>query len=62
MGLAAFQMAPILLLAIVAMAMVLVTGCIDVDEAFAFVDGYFLVLIFAMLGVGAALEHTGRWR
>ena len=55
-------MAPILLLAIVAMAMVLVTGCIDVDEAFAFVDGCFLVLIFAMLGVGAALEHTGRWR
>ena len=61
-GLAAFQVAPILLLAIVAVAIVLVTGCIDVDEAFAFVDGYFLVLIFAMLGVGAALEHTGRWR
>ena len=58
-GLAAFQVAPILLLAIVAVAIVLVTGCIDADEAFAFVDGRLLVLIFAMLGVGAALEHTG---
>jgi len=57
--LAAFQVAPILLLAIVAVAIVLVTGCIDADEAFAFVDGRLLVLIFAMLGVGAALEHTG---
>lgn len=52
-------MALILLLAIVAMAMVLLTGCIDADETFAFVDGRLLVLIFAMLGVGAALEHTG---
>ena len=58
-GLAAFQVAPILLLAIVAVAIVLVTGCIDADEAFAFVDGRLLVLIFAMLGVGAALKHTG---
>jgi len=58
-GLAAFQVAPILLLAIVAVTIVLVTGCIDADEAFAFVDGRLLVLIFAMLSVGAALEHTG---
>ena len=41
-GLAAFQVAPILLLAIVAVAIVLVTGCIDADEAFAFVDGRLL--------------------
>ena len=58
-GLAAFQVAPIFLLAIVAVAVVLVTRCIDAEEAFGFVDGRLLVLIFAMLAVGAALEHSG---
>jgi di/tricarboxylate transporter len=58
-GLAAFQVAPILLLAIVAVAVVLVTRCIDAEEAFGFVDGRLLVLIFAMLAVGTALEHSG---
>jgi len=57
-GLAAFQVAPIFLLAIVAVAVVLVTRCIDAEEAFGFVDGRLLVLIFAMLAVGAALEHS----
>ena len=58
-GLAAFQVAPIFLLAIVAVAVVLVTRCIDAEEAFGFVDGLLLVLIFAMLAIGAALEHSG---
>ncbi|MGB2195483.1 MAG: SLC13 family permease [Planktomarina sp.] len=58
-GLAAFQVAPILLLAVVAVAVVLVTRCIDAEEAFGFVDGRLLVLIFAMLAVGTALEHSG---
>jgi di/tricarboxylate transporter len=58
-GLAAFQVAPILLLAIVAVTVVLVTRCIDAEEAFGFVDGRLLVLIFAMLAVGTALEHSG---
>ena len=58
-GLAAFQVAPILLLAIVAVAVVLVTRCIDAEEAFGFIDGRLLVLIFAMLAVGTALEHSG---
>ena len=58
-GLAAFQVAPIFLLAIVAVAVVLVTRCIDAEEAFGFVDGRLLVLIFAMLAIGAALEHSG---
>jgi len=57
--LAAFNVAPILLLAILAVAMVLVTRCIDADEAFSFVDGRLLALIFSMLAVGAALQHTG---
>ncbi|MBC6438634.1 MAG: SLC13 family permease [Rhodobacteraceae bacterium] len=57
--LAAFNVAPIFLLAIVAVAVVLLTRCIDADEAFSFVDGRLLVLIFSMLAVGTALQATG---
>ena len=57
--LAALGVAPILALAVVAVAAVLVTGCIDADEAFEFVDGRLLALIFGMLAVGAALSETG---
>ncbi len=35
------------------------TRCIDADEAFGFVDGRLLALIFGMLAVGAGLEHSG---
>lgn len=58
-GLAAFGVAPIFLLAVVAVAAVLLTRCIDADEAFSFVEGRLLTMIFAMLAVGAALEHSG---
>lgn len=58
-GLAAFNVAPILLLAILAVALVFATRCIDGEEAFGFVDGRLLVLIFSMLGIGAALQATG---
>ncbi|MDG3041939.1 SLC13 family permease [Roseicyclus marinus] len=57
--LAALDVAPILVLAVIAVAIVLMTGCIDADEAFSFVEGRLLALIFAMLAVGAALDHTG---
>ncbi|GAA5072325.1 SLC13 family permease [Roseibacterium beibuensis] len=57
--LAAFDVAPILALAVIAVAVVLLTGCIDAEEAFSFVEGRLLALIFAMLAVGAALDHTG---
>ncbi|MFP4273590.1 MAG: SLC13 family permease [Paracoccaceae bacterium] len=58
-GLAAFGVAPIFLLAVLAVALVLVTRCIDAEEAFSFVDGRLLALIFAMLAIGAALEASG---
>ncbi|KEJ98248.1 SLC13 family permease [Pseudosulfitobacter pseudonitzschiae] len=58
-GLAAFGVAPILLLSVLAVAIVLITGCIDADEAFEFIDGSLLALIFAMLAIGAALEASG---
>ena len=57
--LAAFGVAPILLLAILAMALVFLTRCIDSDEAFSFIDGRLLALIFAMLAVATALETSG---
>ena len=57
--LAAFNVAPILALAMVASAVILITGCVDPDEAFAFIEARLLAMIFAMLVVGSALEHTG---
>jgi di/tricarboxylate transporter len=57
--LAALNVAPILMLAMIGVTVVLMTGCIDADEAFSHVDGRLLALIFAMLGVGAALQSSG---
>ncbi|MCZ0812106.1 MAG: SLC13 family permease [Pseudomonadota bacterium] len=57
--LAGLGIAPILPLAVIAVAVVLLTRCIDADEAFSFVDGRLLALIFGMLAIGAALDHTG---
>lgn len=58
-GLAAFGIAPIFLLSILAVAIVLLTRCIDAEEAFGFVDGRLLALIFSMLAIGAALQASG---
>lgn len=57
--LAALNVAPILMLAMIGVTVVLMTGCIDAEEAFSYVDGRLLALIFAMLGVGAALQSSG---
>ncbi|WP_408633711.1 SLC13 family permease [Pseudorhodobacter aquimaris] len=58
-GLAAINAAPIVILALIGVAVVLVTRCIDADEAFAFIEGRLLALIFAMLAVGLGLDHSG---
>ena len=55
----ALGLAPIALMAFLGVAVVLLTRCIDADEAFGFIDGRLLALIFAMLGVGAGLESAG---
>jgi di/tricarboxylate transporter len=57
--LSAFDLAPIMALGLVAVAVILVTRCIDAEEAFSFVDGRLLAMIFAMLAVGQGLEHSG---
>ena len=58
-GLAGLGVAPIFLMTFLAVALVLLTRCIDADEAFSFIEGRLLAMIFAMLAVGAALEHSG---
>ncbi len=57
--LAAFDVAPIMALGFVAVAIILLTKCIDSDEAFTFIDGRLLAMIFAMLAVGEGLDHSG---
>lgn len=57
--LSAFNIAPILVLAFIGVCVVLITRCIDADEALSFVDGQLMALIFAMLAVGAGLESSG---
>ncbi|MCJ8140892.1 SLC13 family permease [Falsirhodobacter halotolerans] len=58
-GLAAFNVMPIGILALIAVAAILVLRCIDSDEAWQSIEGSILVLIFAMLIIGVGLENTG---
>ena len=58
-GLSALEIAPIEIVAFIGVAIVLVTRCIDAEEAFSFIDGRLLAMLFAMLAVGAALDHSG---
>lgn len=58
-GLAALNVAPIHVLAFLGVVAVLLTRCIDADEALGFIDGRLLALIFGMLIVGAGLEASG---
>lgn len=57
--LAGLDLAPIIALAYVGVAAILFFRCIDSDEAFSFIDGRLLAMIFAMLAVGAGLDHSG---
>jgi di/tricarboxylate transporter len=57
--LSAFDVLPIHVLALLGVAVVLVTRILDSDEAFSYVDARLMVLIFAMLAVGLALDKSG---
>ncbi len=57
--LAALGVASIQFLALVGVVVVLLTRCIDADEAFGYIEGRLLALIFGMLIVGAGLETSG---
>ncbi len=58
-GMAALGVMSIGLLALIGVALILVLRCIDADEAWGSIDGAILVLIFAMLVIGAGLDQTG---
>ncbi len=57
--LSAFDVVGIGLAAVIAVGLILVTRCIDPEEAWGAIDGDVLILIFAMLAVGLALEQAG---
>ena len=57
--LSSLELAPIQVLAFLAVAIILVTRCIDSDEALGFVDGRLMAMIFAMLAVGEGLDASG---
>lgn len=58
-GLTALGVARIEILAFIGVAVVLLTRCIDAEEAFGFIDGRLLAMLIAMLAVGKAMEHSG---
>ncbi|NBE07783.1 SLC13 family permease [Paragemmobacter ruber] len=57
--LSALEVASILPLALLGVAVILITRCVDAEEAFSFVDGRLLAMIFAMLAVGEGLDQSG---
>jgi di/tricarboxylate transporter len=57
--LSALDIMPISVAAVLAIGIILATRCIDGEEAWKSIDGDVLILIFAMLAVGVALEQTG---
>lgn len=57
--LAALGVAPLFVLSLMAVAVVLLTRCIDAEEAFGYIEGRLLALIFAMLAIGASLQSSG---
>jgi di/tricarboxylate transporter len=58
-ALSALEVVGIGVAAILAVGIILVTRCIDTEEAWRSIDGNVLVLIFAMLAVGVALDQAG---
>ncbi|MCE8421626.1 hypothetical protein LZ190_23755, partial [Rhodovulum sulfidophilum] len=57
--LSSFDVAPIEILAFMGVTVVLVTRCIDSEEAFASIDGRLMAMLFGMIAVGAGLDHSG---
>ena len=58
LGAALFDL-PIVALALVGVALVLVSRCIEPEEAWRSIDGNTLVLIFAMIAFGIGLQNAG---
>ena len=57
--LSALEVAPILVLAMLAATLLLVTRSVDPDEALHAIDGRLMAMIFGMLAVGEGLDNAG---
>jgi len=62
MILAALGVMPIAGLAVIGAVAVMVTGCVEADEAFEAIDWPILFLIFGMLGMSLGMQETGAAR
>ena len=59
MTLAALEVLPIVILALIAAVVVVASGCLSSEEAYRSVQWPLLVLIFAMLSIGYAMQSSG---
>ena len=57
--LSSLDVAPIVALAFLGVTIILLTRCIDTEEAFDFIDARLMTMIFAMLAVGEGLDRSG---
>ncbi|MGX1500788.1 di/tricarboxylate transporter [Labrenzia sp. MBR-25] len=62
MGLAALNILPIAALAVIGAVVVMMTRCVDPEDAFDAIDWRILFLIFGMLGLSMGMEETGTAR
>lgn len=53
------NVAPIVTLALLGVGFILLTRCVEADDALKAIDGSIMVLIFAMLAIGKGLDNTG---
>lgn len=58
-ALAALGIVPIMIAGLIAVGVVLITRCLDGEEAWSALNGDVLILVYAMLAVGAALDAAG---
>lgn len=58
-ALAAFGVIPIAGAAVIGVALILLLGVVDPDEAFSYIEARLLILIVGMLAVGKGLQDTG---
>tara|TARA_R110002126_G_scaffold291758_1_gene456976 strand:- start:15963 stop:17810 length:1848 start_codon:yes stop_codon:yes gene_type:complete len=54
-----FNVAPIVTLSLLGVGIILLTRCVEAEDAWKAIDGSILVLIFAMLAIGRGLDNTG---
>ncbi len=58
-ALSIFNVAPIVTLSLLGVGIILLTRCVEADDALKAIDGSILVLLFAMLAIGRGLDNTG---